>query len=110
MLGTAAEASAAVSSQVVESGRIDVKPEMAYRIEMGDSVFIEPKVMVGTFWNLGDAATIGTAAGARRMAETGITLGAADGTRLQLGGGVQEGETSADVVWTGKMQLKIPLE
>ena len=114
MLGTAAEHSAAVSGQAVESGRIDVKPEMAYRIDMGHSMYIEPKVMVGTFWNLGDAAMIGTATGAlhdpRHMAETGITFGAADGTQLQLGGGVQEGETRSDAVWTGRMQLNIPLK
>ena len=81
---------------------------------MGHSMYIEPKVMVGTFWNLGDAATIGTATGAgldpRHMAETGITFGAADGTQLQLGGGVQEGETRSDAVWTGRMQLNIPLK
>ena len=46
-----------VGQQTVESGRIDVKPEMAYRVDMGHSVFIEPKIMVGTFWNLGDAAS-----------------------------------------------------
>jgi hypothetical protein len=103
--GTAGEHSADVQNQAAESGRVDVKPEMAYRIDMGPSIYIEPKVMVGTFWNLGDAAATGTTAGARHMAETGITFGAADGTRLQLGGGVQEGETRPDVVWTGKMQL-----
>lgn len=114
LLGTAAEHSAAVSGQAVESGRIDVKPEMAYRIDMGHSMYIEPKVMVGTFWNLGDAATTGSTTGAghdpRHMAETGITFGAADGTQLQLGGGVQEGETRSDAVWSGRMQLNIPLK
>jgi hypothetical protein len=115
MLGTAAEPSAAVPGQAVESGRIDVKPEMAYRIDMGPLMYIEPKVMVGTFWNLGHAATVGAATGAarlepRHMAETGITFGAADGTKLQLGGGVQEGETRPDAVWTGRMQLNIPLK
>jgi hypothetical protein len=107
--GTAAHHTADVSGRTAESGRVDVKPEMAYRIDMGHSIYIEPKVMVGTFWTLGDAATTGTAAGARHMAETGITFGAADGARLQVGGGVQEGETRPDVVWTGKMQLNIPL-
>ena len=59
--------------------------------------------------NLGDAAT-GTQHEPRNMAETGITFGAADGAQLQLGGGVQEGETRSDTVWTGKMQLNIPLK
>jgi hypothetical protein len=68
--------------------------------------------MVGTFWTLGDAAGTGMAGShdPRAMAETGITFGTADGTQLQLGGTVQEGETRADSVWTGKVQLSIPLK
>ena len=99
--------------QTVELGRIDVKPEMAYRVDMGHSMFIEPKVMVGTFWNLGDASAPGIAQSAheaRHMAETGITVGTADGTKLQVGGSIEEGETRADNVWSGKMQLNIPLK
>jgi hypothetical protein len=95
----------------VESGRVDVKPEMAYRLDMGHSLYIEPKIMVGTFWNLGEAATAaGAQHDARLMAETGITFGSVDGTRLQVGGGVQEGETRSDSVWSGKVQLNIPLK
>jgi hypothetical protein len=44
------------------------------------------------------------------MAETAITFGTRDGTQLQLGGGVQEGETRSESVWTGKVQLNIPLK
>jgi len=113
--GTAAEHSGDVpGQQTVGSGRVDVKPEMAYHMDMGHSMYIEPKIMVGTFWNLGDAATTGMATGAqhepRHMAETGITFGAADGTKLQIGGGVQEGETRSDNVWSGKIQLNFPLK
>jgi hypothetical protein len=88
--------------------------EMAYHMDVGHSIYIEPKIMVGTFWNLGDAPTAGMATGAqhepRHMAETGITFGAADGTKLQIGGGVQEGETRSDNVWSGKIQLNFPLK
>ncbi|MET0568530.1 MAG: hypothetical protein ABWZ74_05580 [Hyphomicrobiaceae bacterium] len=99
--------------QTVESGRVDVKPELAYRVDMSHSMFIEPKVMVGTFWNLGDASAPGIAQSAheaRHMAETGITVGTADGTKLQVGGSIEEGATRADNVWGGKMQLNIPLK
>lgn len=102
-----------VGQQTVELGRIDVKPEMTYRVDMGHSVFIEPKITVGTFWNLGDAASwvaSGAPHGARHMAETGVTVGTPDGTKLQVGGSVEEGETRADNVWSGKMQLNIPLK
>ena len=102
-----------VGQQTVESGRVDVKPEMAYRVDMGHSVFIEPKIMVGTFWNLGDAASgvaSGAPHGARHMAETGVTVGISEGTKLQVGGSVEEGETGSDNIWSGKMQLNIPLK
>ena len=101
------------SQQTVESGRLDVKPEVAYRVDMGHSLFIEPKIMVGTFWNLGEAAsaiTSGAPHGARHMAETGITVGTVDGTKFQVGGSIEEGATPADNVWSGKMQLNIPLK
>ena len=113
--GTAAEHSADAPGQsTVDSGRVEVKPEMAYRIDMGQSMYMEPKIMVGTFWNLGDAAKTGTAADAqheaRPIAETGITFGGADGSKLQVGGGVQQGETRSESVWSGKIQLNIPLK
>jgi hypothetical protein len=113
--GTPAEHSADVAGQsTVDSGRVEVKPEMAYRIDMDQSMYMEPRLMVGTFWNLGDAAKTGTDVDAqheaRPMAETGITFGAADGSKLQVGGGVQQGETRSESVWSGKIQLNIPLK
>jgi len=106
-LGTAG--SEIPGQQTVESGRLDVRPELAYRFDLGGSMYMEPKFMVGTFWNLGDAAATGQH-DPRAMAETAITFGTGEGTQLQLGGGVQEGETRADSVWTGKVQLSIPLK
>jgi hypothetical protein len=113
-LGVAAEAPANVTGhQTVESGRVDLRPEMAYRVDMGQymgqSMYIEPKFMIGTFWNLGDATT-GAPHEGRHMAETGITVGATNGTKLQVGGAVQEGETRSENVWTGKIELNIPLK
>ncbi|HEX5959140.1 MAG TPA: hypothetical protein VFY92_10880 [Hyphomicrobiaceae bacterium] len=99
--------------QTVDSGRLDVKPEIAYRIDTGTSTYIEPRLMVGTFWNLGDAAAADTAGAEfepRQMAETAITFGAADGTKLQVGGTIQEGDTRAENVWSGRLQLNIPLK
>jgi hypothetical protein len=98
--------------QTVESGRVDLRPELAYRFDLGGSMYMEPKFMVGTFWTLGDAAGTGVNGlhDPRAMAETAITFGTGDGTQLQLGGGVQEGESRSDSVWTGKVQLNIPLK
>jgi hypothetical protein len=39
-----------------------------------------------------------------------ITVGTADGTKLQVGGSIEEGEARSDNVWSGKMQLNIPLK
>lgn len=103
-----------VPDQTVQSGRVDVKPEMAYRIDMGQSVFIEPKIMVGAFWDLGGAAGPGADAQfqkeLRHMAETGIVFGTEDGSKLQLGGRVEEGEALAEDVWSGRVQVNIPLK
>ncbi|HEX6002080.1 MAG TPA: hypothetical protein VFZ16_22210 [Hyphomicrobiaceae bacterium] len=99
--------------QTIDSGRVDVKPEIAYRIDTGASTYIEPRLMVGTYWNLGEAATA-EAAGLefafRQVAETAITFGAADGTKLQVGGTIEEGDTHAENVWSGRLQLNIPLK
>jgi hypothetical protein len=99
--------------QPVVSDRVEVKPEVAYHIDMGQSGFMEPKIMVGTYWDLGDAGTTGAATGVqhepRHMAETGITFGTGDGTKLQVGGGLEQGETPSENVWSGKVQLSIPL-
>jgi hypothetical protein len=108
-LGTVgAGASDVLGLQTAESGRVEVRPEMAYRIDMGQSLYIEPKIMVGTFWSLGDATMAHHEP--RGMAETGVTFGTAGGTQLQVGAGVEEGETRSETVWTGKVQLNIPLK
>jgi hypothetical protein len=74
---------------------------------------MEPKIVLDTFWSLGDTATPGVATGAgeaRHLTETGVTFGDAEGTKLQVGGSVQDGDTGSDKVWTGKVQLSIPLK
>jgi hypothetical protein len=103
-----------VPLHAVESGRFNVLPEMAYRIDMGHSTYIEPRIMIDTFWSLGDAATSAVGIGghdARHLTETGVTFGTADGTKLQVGGSVQDADDAgSDKVWTGKVQLSIPLK
>ena len=102
-LGAAAEDGVG-TYQPVASGRVDVKPEIAYRFDMSGAAFVEPKIMVGTLWSLGDAAgsPTGGPQEARLMAETGITFGSADGLKLQVGGSVEEGEAGSSGVWSGR--------
>lgn len=94
-------------------GRVDVGPEVAYRIDMDKAGFIEPRAAVGTFWDFDSLSRLapGTAGhnDLRLRAEAGVTIGAIDGTKLQAAGGVQEGETGTESVWSGRLQLSVPL-
>jgi hypothetical protein len=100
--------------QKSETGRVDVRPELAYRIDMDHAMFIEPKVMVGPFWDVGDklAPAPGTPGhtDARLKAETGITIGTTNGTKLQIGGGVEEGGPNALNTWSGRLRIDVPLK
>jgi hypothetical protein len=110
-VATGAEAS---SLHMTETGRLDVRPEIAYRIEMDHAMYVEPKVMVGPFWDLSDRYALGPASAghvdARLKAETGITIGTTNGTKLQIGGGVEEGGPNALNVWSGKLRVDVPLK
>jgi hypothetical protein len=104
----------AIGLQTSGTGRVDVRPEVAYRVDMDHAMFIEPKVMVGPFWDIGDNAAAGSGASAhvdaRLKAETGVTFGTTDGTKLQIGGGVEEGGPNALNVWSGRLRLDVPLK
>lgn len=95
------------------SGRVDVGPEFAYRIDMDKAGFIEPRAAVGTFWDFDSLSRLapGTAGhnDLRLKAEAGVTIGAIDGTKLQAAGGVEEGEPGTENVWSGRLQLSVPL-
>jgi hypothetical protein len=104
----------ALGPQTSGTGRVDVRPEVAYRIDVGDSLYVEPKAMIGPTWGLGDVMTTGAGAAAhpemRLKAETGIIIGAGKGTKVQIGGSVEEGGPSAANVWSGRLQLNVPLK
>jgi hypothetical protein len=107
----AAEASAPHASG---AGRIDLGPELAYRTDLTSSAFIEPRVVVGGFWDFEDLAK--DAAGAaghpqmRLKAEAGVTLGFYNGPKLQALGGVEAGDQETPDAWTGRLQLNVPLK
>jgi hypothetical protein len=46
----------------------------------------------------------------RLKAETGVTIGGANGTKVQVGGSVEEGGPNAANVWSGRLQLNVPLK
>jgi hypothetical protein len=95
-------------------GRVDVGPELAYRIELDKSGFIEPRAALGTFWDFGTLSRLAPGAAGhndmRLKAEAGVTIGATDGTKLQAGGTVEEGEPGAANVWSGRFQLSVPMQ
>lgn len=95
-------------------GRVDVGPEFAYRIELDKSGFIEPRAALGTFWDFDSLSRLAPdAAGHNDMrlkAEAGVTIGATGGTKLQAGGTVEEGDPGAANVWSGRLQLSVPMQ
>jgi hypothetical protein len=46
----------------------------------------------------------------RLKAEAGATIEATGGTKLQAAGGVEEGEPGTANVWSGWLQLIVPME
>jgi Autotransporter beta-domain len=96
------------------AGRIDVGPELAYRTDLTSSTFVEPRVVVGGFWNLDSLPT--EAAGGtnhaemRLKAEAGVTFGLYNGPKLQALGGLEEGGPETPDAWSGRLQLSVPLK
>ena len=97
----------------VASGRVDVGPEVAYRLDLANAAFIEPRIAVGSFWGLDAAAGPALHAGLAEMrlkAEAGVTLGVAGGTKFQLGATVEEGTATTPDAWSGRLQMSVPLK
>lgn len=94
--------------------RVDLAPELAYRLDFARRAFIEPRAVLGGFWTFDDlakAAAPGVALHAepRLKAAAGVTFGLVDGPRLQALGGVEGGDAGTPDVWTGRLQLSVPL-
>jgi hypothetical protein len=106
---SAAEAEAAQTSG---TGRVDVRPEVAYRFDLQNSMFIEPKAMLGGFWGVGDPAVTGSVAHSqlRLRGEASVTIGSTQGAKVEIGGAVEEGAPQAPDVWSGRLQLSVPLK
>jgi hypothetical protein len=104
-----------LAGRTTGAGRVDVTPEVAYRIEMPQAMYIEPKAAVGSFWDiegLSRLAPRGTTHDDMRLkAEAGVTIGnTTAGTKLEVGGGVEGGGAAAPDVWSGRLQLSVPLK
>jgi hypothetical protein len=112
--GTAAASHDALAARTTGAGRIDVTPELAYRIEMPQAMFIEPKAAIGSFWDIDDLSRLAPRSAAhedmRLKAGAGVTIGNIDGTKLEVGGGVEGGGQAAPDVWSGRLQLSVPLK
>ena len=69
---------------------------------------------LGTFWDFDSLSRLAPGAAGhndmRLKAEAGVTIGATDGTKLQAGGAVEEGEPGAANVWSGRLQLSVPMK
>ena len=108
-IAAAAETEAA---QATGTGRVDVRPEVAYRFDLQNSMFIEPKAMLGGFWGIGEPPVTGSVAHSqlRLRGEASVTIGSAQGAKVEVGGAVEEGTQQAPDVWSGRLQLNVPLK
>jgi hypothetical protein len=98
-------------TSTVASGRVDVGPEVAYRMDLANAAFLEPRIAFGSFWGLdGGSALQAGHADMRLKAEAGVTLGIADGTKVQLGGAIEEGTATTPDAWSGRLQMSVPLK
>ena len=100
------------AAQATGTGRVDVRPEVAYRFDLQNSMFIEPKAMLGGFWGIGEPAVTGSVAHSqlRLRGEASVTIGSTHGAKVEVGGAVEEGTQQAPDVWSGRLQLSVPLK
>lgn len=95
-------------------GRVDVGPELVYRIDLDKAGYIEPRASIGTFWDFESLSRLAPATSGhhdlRLKAEAGVTVGATDGTKLKAAGGVEEGQPGAADIWSGRLQLSVPMQ
>lgn len=98
--------------QTTGTGRVDVRPEVAYRFDLQNSMFIEPKAMLGGFWGIGEPAVTGSEAHTqlRLRGEASVTIGSTQGAKVEIGGAVEEGAVREPDVWSGRLQLSVPLK
>lgn len=99
--------------QTIGSGKVSIRPELSYRLNVDGSAFIEPKAAISSFWDIDSLTTLAPGSGAedvRLKAEAGVTFGMGTGTTLQATGAVQEGNSDGADVWSGRLQLKVPLK
>jgi len=97
-----------------ETARVDLAPELAYRLDFARSAFIEPRATLGGFWTFDElskaaAPGLNLHGDPRLKAEAGVTFGLVDGPKLEALGGVEGGEAGSADVWTGRLQLSVPL-
>jgi hypothetical protein len=107
-----APATEAEAAQTTGTGRVDVRPEVAYRFDLQNSMFIEPKAMLGGFWGIGEPVVAGSVAHSqlRLRGEASVTIGSTQGAKVEIGGAVEEGAQQAPDVWSGRLQLSVPLK
>jgi hypothetical protein len=100
----------------VRQGRIEVLPQVSYRSNLSEDTIIEPRATVGVFWNFDELENLAThnANGGpddmRLKAEAGVAIGTKDGASLNASGGMEDGGKSAPDVWSGRLQLNVPLK
>jgi hypothetical protein len=93
------------------TGRMDVGPEIAYRVPLQGSAFIEPKAVISRYWGFDSLSQVNADNTAHLKAEAGIIVGTSTGAQLQATGGVDSVlSDKAGDIWSGRFQLSVPLK
>jgi hypothetical protein len=109
-------ASSALEHQSTGQGRIDVLPQLSYRTHLDRDTFIEPRAAVGAFWNfdaldkLVSDSPHGGPEDMRLKAEAGVAIGTKEGASLNATGGLEGAGQGVPDIWSGRLQLNVPLK
>lgn len=100
--------------RTVGSGRVNIRPEISYRLDIDGSTFIEPKAAISSFWDIDSLSNLAPGSSGqealRLKAEAGVTIGTTTGTTLQAIGAIEEDSAGAEDIWSGRFQLSVPLK
>jgi hypothetical protein len=96
------------------AGRIDVGPELAYHVDLAAAAFLEPRAVLGGFWDFDSLSKVAPSGivhpEMRLRAEAGVTIGVRDGAKLQASGALEAGDRETPDAWSGRLQLSVPLK
>lgn len=96
------------------SGRLDFLPELKRRFTLDSETYVEPRFAAGGYLAFDDFSEVTSGIVAAHpdlhwKAEAGVAFGKTDSLSLEAKGGVETGNQSGTDIWSGRLQLNMPL-